>query len=250
MTDYSSASHQQMYDYVNSGSWSTVQNEADLNTKHSTSVASATTDLHNTLTKIQSAWEGAAADQFTEQTNSIVNEMHQHATNADNVAKAMAFASSSLKWAQTYMPAPPSAAEQALADVNSNPISEWGLGIATGGGSYVASKAAQDDIAQKKAVATQVMTQLASAYTQGSSQLQLTPRTPGWRYQRPYGGPGHGSNGNGKGRPERQRKQLQQRRQRKRLQHRRNHADAGRDAELQRNWTDSSGSTSRIPSVS
>src|ERR1700722_13145953 len=114
MTDYSSASHQQMYDYVHSGSPSTVQNEADLNTNHGKSVTTATSDLQKTLTKIQTAWEGAAADQISQQANSIVGQMNQHATNADNVGQVMTFVSKTLQWSQSNMPSPPSAAEQAL----------------------------------------------------------------------------------------------------------------------------------------
>ena len=182
MTDYGSTSHQQMYDFVNSGSPSNVQSEADLSTDHGKSVTSATDDLQKTLSKIQSSWSGAAADQFSQQANSIVQQMQQHAQNADQVGSVMSYAGQYLTWAQQNMPSPPSEAEQMLADVNSNSVSEWGLGIVTGGSSYIASKEAQNDIAQKKAVATQVMTQLAGAYTQAQS--QLSQRTGGNRRHR------------------------------------------------------------------
>ena len=171
MTDYGSMSHQQLYTFVQSGSVADVENAATLNANHATSVTQATTDLNNTLQKIQASWTGAAADQFTQQANALVQQMTKHAETADNTHTWMKYASDSLNWAQGQMPPPPSQAEQDLAAINSNPVEEWGLAIATGGASYVASKAASDDMAAKKAVATSVMTQLASAYSTSNSHL-------------------------------------------------------------------------------
>ena len=173
MTDYNSMSHQQLYDYVFSGSPSNVESEATLNQNHGKSVSDATSDLQKTLTNIQGAWSGAAADEFTQQANSIVQQMQIHAEGADTVHTWMNYASQYLTWAQSNMPSPPSSAEQALADVNKNSVSEWGIGILTGGTSYLASNAAQEDIAKKKAAAVSVMTQLASAY--GTANENLAP---------------------------------------------------------------------------
>ena len=173
MTDYNSMSHQQLYDYVFSGSSANVESEATLNQSHGKSVTEATTDLSNTLTKIQASWSGAAADEFTAQTTAIVQQMQQHAQAADNTYTWMNYASQYLTWAQQNMPSPPSSAEQDLADVNKNSVSEWGIGILTGGTSYLASNAAQEDIANKKAAAVSVMTQLASAYTTANSNLPV-----------------------------------------------------------------------------
>ncbi|HTJ37173.1 MAG TPA: hypothetical protein VL738_28430, partial [Dactylosporangium sp.] len=127
MTDYSSMSHQQLFDFVQSGSASYVESAATLNEDHSKSVTQATEDLQNTLTKIQSSWTGAAADQFSQQANALVQQMQQHAQTADNTHTWMNYASQSLSWAQSNMPSPPSQAEQDLAAINSNPVSEWGL---------------------------------------------------------------------------------------------------------------------------
>ena len=171
MTDYNSMSHQQLYDYVFSGSPSNVESEATLNQNHGKSVSDATSDLQKTLTNIQGAWSGAAADEFTQQANSIVQQMQIHAEGADTVHTWMNYASQYLTWAQSNMPSPPSSAEQALADVNKNSVSEWGIGILTGGTSYLASNAAQEDIANKKTAAVSVMTQLASAYTTSQENL-------------------------------------------------------------------------------
>src|ERR1700685_3304943 len=115
MTDYGSMSHQQLFDYVHSGTPSTVQTEADNNTQHSQSVTDATQQLQSTLSGIQESWSGAAADQFSQQANALVAQMNQHASDADTVGEVMNYASSSLSWAQNYMPSPPSEAEQLLA---------------------------------------------------------------------------------------------------------------------------------------
>ena len=195
MSDYSSASHQELYDYVQSGSTGDVSGAANLNSDHAKSVSEATTDLQNTLTKIQSSWSGAAADQFSQQANTLVQQMQQHAQNADKTSTWMNYASQSLSWAQTNMPSPPSGAEQALADINNNSITEIGLGILTDGGSYLASKAAQQDIANKKAAATSVMTQLASAYNTANSKLAQDSEGGGTDPVDPSGG----GNGNSKG---------------------------------------------------
>ena len=172
MTDYGSMSHQQLFEFVQSGSVGDVESAATLNANHAKSVTQATTDLQNTLNKIQASWTGAAADQFTQQANALVQQMQVHAETADNTHTWMNYASQSLSWAQQNMPSPPSQAEQDLAAINSNPVEEWGLAIATGGASYVASKAASDDMAAKKTAATSVMTQLASAYSTSNDKLR------------------------------------------------------------------------------
>src|SRR6185312_14672204 len=97
--------------------------------------------------------------------------MNQHASDADTVGQVMNYASSSLNWAQQYMPSPPSEAEQLLADVDSNAVTGVIAGIFSGGTANLASEVAKKDIENKKQAATQVMTQLASAYTQAQSQL-------------------------------------------------------------------------------
>jgi uncharacterized protein YukE len=173
MSDYSSMSHQQLYNYVHSGSPSNVESEATLNKNHSKSVSDATTELKKTLTNIQASWSGSAADEFSQQANAIVQQMEQHAQDADTTYTWMNYASQSLDWAQKNMPSPPSGAEQDLADVNKNSVSEWGIGILTDGTSYLASKAAADDIAKKKAAAVSVMTHLAASYT--TSQIDGIP---------------------------------------------------------------------------
>ena len=204
MTEYSSMSHEQLYNYVFSGSPSTVDAEATFNQKHGKSVSEATSDLQTTLAKIQASWSGAAADEFSQQANSIVQQMQQHAQIADNTYTWMDYASRSLTWAQQNMPSPPSGAEQDLADVNKNSISEWGLGLLTDGGSYLASKAAEEDISKKKAAAVSVMTQLASAYTTANSHLQsqnidggTDPGDPGGSSTKKNGQDGSGSSAGG-----------------------------------------------------
>ena len=171
MSEYSSMSHQQLYDYVFSGSPSNVESEATLNKKHATSVSDATTELKKTLTSIQASWSGSAADEFSQQANSIVQQMEQHAQNADTTSTWMSHASQALSTAQKTMPSPPSSAEQGLADINTNSVSEWGVGILTGGTSYLASKAAAEDISKKKAAAVSAMTKLASAYNVSNDNL-------------------------------------------------------------------------------
>jgi len=171
MTDYGSMSHQDLYNYVHSGSPSTIQAEADTSTQHSQSVTEATQELQTTLAGIQSSWSGAAADQFSQQANALVAQMNQHASDADTVGQVMTYASSSLTWAQKYMPSPPSEAEQLLADIDSNAVTGVIAGIFSGGTANIASEVAKQDIANKKQAATQVMTQLASAYTQAQAQL-------------------------------------------------------------------------------
>ena len=200
MTEYNSMSHQQLYDYVFSGSPSNVESEATLNQSHGKSVTEATTDLSNTLAKIQASWSGAAADEFTQQTNSIVQQMQIHAEAADTVHTWMNYASQYLTWAQQNMPSPPSSAEQDLADVNKNSVSEWGIGILTGGTSYLASNAAQEDIANKKTAAVSVMTQLASAYGTANSNLtslSIGGGTDHTKYPPPGGGSNSGQGGSG-----------------------------------------------------
>jgi type II secretory pathway pseudopilin PulG/uncharacterized protein YukE len=197
MTDYGSMSHQDLYNYVHSGNPSTIQSEADNNTQHSKSVTEATQELQTTLAGIQSSWSGAAADQFSQQANALVAQMNQHAADADTIGQVMNYASSSLSWAQKYMPSPPSEAEQLLADIDSNAATGIIGGLLTGGAANLASEAAKQDIANKKQAATQVMTQLASAYSQAQSQLPSSQSL----YEDPTN-PGSGSkdgNGNGSG---------------------------------------------------
>ncbi|HWG25164.1 WXG100 family type VII secretion target [Actinospica sp.] len=189
MTDYGSMSHQQLYDFVQSGSAGDVESAATLNANHAKSVTEATDDLQKTLTNIQSSWSGAAADQFSQQAMALVQQMQQHAQTADNTHTWMNYAGQSLGWAQQNIPSPPSQAEQDLAAINSNPVSEWGLGVLTDGASYLASKAATDDITKKKAAATSVMTQLASAYSTANSHLTAS--------HDPIDGGSDGNNGSG-----------------------------------------------------
>ena len=174
MTDYNAMSHQQLYSYVWSGSPSAVEGEATLNQAQSKAITSAANNLFTTLTKIQSSWSGAAADEFTQQTNAILNQMKDHAEAAQKIYTAMSHASSVLQWAQTYMPSPPSEAEDAIADIDKNGVVGTILGIGTFGTSTLASEAAEKDIEAKKATAVHVMTALASAYTTAAGELTRT----------------------------------------------------------------------------
>jgi uncharacterized protein YukE len=174
MTDYNAMSHQQLYSYVWSGSPSAVEGEATLNQAQSKAITSAANSLFTTLTKIQSSWSGAAADEFTQQTNAILNQMKDHAEAAQKIYTAMNHVSSVLQWAQTYMPSPPSEAEDAIADIDNNGVVGTILGIGTFGTSALASEAAKKDIEAKKATAVHVMTALASAYTQATNELTQT----------------------------------------------------------------------------
>jgi uncharacterized protein YukE len=174
MTDYNAMSHQQLYSYVWSGSPSAVDGEATLNQSQGKAITDAANNLFTTLTKIQSSWSGAAADEFTQQTNAILNQMKDHAEAAQKIYTAMSHASSVLQWAQTYMPSPPSEAEDAIADIDDNSVVGTIFGIGTLGASALASEAAKKDIEAKKATAVHVMTTLASAYTQAASELART----------------------------------------------------------------------------
>jgi uncharacterized protein YukE len=174
MTDYNAMSHQQLYSYVWSGSPSAVDGEATLNQAQGKAITDAANNLFTTLTKIQSSWSGAAADEFTQQTNAILNQMKDHAEAAQKIYTAMSHASSVLHWAQTYMPSPPSEAEDAIADIDNNGIVGTIFGIGTLGASALASEAAKKDIEAKKATAVHVMTALASAYTTVASELTDT----------------------------------------------------------------------------
>jgi uncharacterized protein YukE len=171
MTDYNAMSHQQLYSYVWSGSPSAVEGEATLNQAQSKAITSAANNLFTTLTKIQSSWSGAAADEFTQQTNAILNQMKDHAEAAQKIYTAMNHVSSVLQWAQTYMPSPPSEAEDAIADIDKNGVVGTILGIGTFGTSALASEAAKKDIEAKKATAVHVMTALATAYVSAESEL-------------------------------------------------------------------------------
>jgi uncharacterized protein YukE len=174
MTDYNAMSHEQLYSYVWSGSPSAVEGEATLNQAQSKAITSAANSLFTTLTKIQSSWSGAAADEFTQQTNAILNQMKDHAEAAQKIYTAMNHVSSVLQWAQTYMPSPPSEAEDAIADIDNNGVVGTILGIGTFGTSALASEAAKKDIEAKKATAVHVMTTLASAYTTAAGELMRT----------------------------------------------------------------------------
>lgn len=171
MTDYNAMSHQQLYAYVWSGSPSAVEGEATLNQSQGKEITDAANGLFSTLTKIQSSWSGAAADEFTQQTNAIINTMKDHAEAAQKIYTVMNHVSSVLHWAQTYMPSPPSEAEEAIADIDNNAVVGTIIGIGTFGTSALASEAAKRDIEAKKATAVHVMTTLALAYATAQNEL-------------------------------------------------------------------------------
>ena len=171
MTDYNAMSHQQLYSYAWSGSPSAVEGEATLSQSQGKAVTDAANSLFSTLTKIQSSWSGAAAEEFTQQTNAIINQMKDHAEAAQKIYTVMSHVSSVLSWAQKYMPSPPSGAEEAIADIDNNAIVGTIIGLGTFGTSALASEAAKEDIEAKKATAVHVMTALASAYTTATNEL-------------------------------------------------------------------------------
>ena len=94
MTDYNAMSHQQLYSYVWSGSPSAIEGEATLNQAQGKAVTDAANGLFATLTKIQSSWSGAAAEEFTQQTNSIINTMKDYAEAAQKIYTVMNHVSS------------------------------------------------------------------------------------------------------------------------------------------------------------
>ena len=75
MTDYGSMSHQQLYTFVQSGSVADVSERGHPQREPRQVRHPGDHDLHKTLNKIQSSWTGAAADQFSQQANSLVQQM-------------------------------------------------------------------------------------------------------------------------------------------------------------------------------
>ncbi|HEU5425867.1 MAG TPA: WXG100 family type VII secretion target, partial [Actinocrinis sp.] len=164
MNDYNSADHQTLYNYVQSGDPNAMHDTAQAWQTHSTQLQDATQQLQTNLTAIQSQWQGAAADAYFQQSQTVANKMQTHADNAANTSVAVTNTASALSWARGNMPSPPTWLEQQAAKIDSS----WGTGLAagllTGGEANIASEIAKHDIAQKHQQAISTMTQLASAY--------------------------------------------------------------------------------------
>ncbi|HZU56879.1 MAG TPA: WXG100 family type VII secretion target, partial [Actinocrinis sp.] len=131
MTDnsnYSNTDHQTLYNYVQSGDPNAMNETAQAWQSHSTQLQEATQELQTNLTAIQSQWQGAAADAYFQQSQTVANKMQTHADNAANTSVAVTNTASALSWARENMPSPPTWLEQQAANIDSN----WGTGIAAG----------------------------------------------------------------------------------------------------------------------
>lgn len=201
MTDYSKMNHQQLYDYVHSGNPDSMNTTAQAWQSHSQALEDATSQLQTNLTAIQSQWQGAAADAYFQQSQTVATKMQTHADDAANTSTAVTNTAGALSWARNNMPAPPSWLEQKAADIDSNFVSGAIGFLSTGGEATVASELAKHDIANKHQQAISTMTQLASAYSSAQAQLPSAPPPsvpPGGHYDDPENGSGNG-NGNGTG---------------------------------------------------
>lgn len=197
MTDYSKVDHQTLYNYAQSGNPGAMTNTADLWKQHAQAIQDATTGLQTNLTAIQSQWQGAAADTYFQQSQTVATKMQTHADNAGNTSAAVTNTANALSWARENMPSPPSWLEQQAADIDSNVVSGVVAGLLTGGAANAASEAAKQDIQNQHAKAISTMTQLAGAYTQAEAQLPA-----GAIHDDPGSGNGDGNgNGNGNGMP-------------------------------------------------
>jgi len=194
-TDYSKMDHQTLYNYVQSGNPGTMNTTAQAWQSHSQALEDATSQLQTNLTAIQSQWQGAAADAYFQQSQTVATKMQTHADDAANTSTAVTNTASALSWARNNMPDPPSWLEQKAADIDSNFVSGAIGFLATGGDATIASELAKHDIANKHQQAISTMTQLASAY--GSAQGQL-PNSSSTRLEDPGNGNNNG-NGNGNG---------------------------------------------------
>ena len=170
--NYQGMSHQQLFDYANSGNPGAIDGNHSTITSYATDLDQATTDLGNTLSAIQQEWTGAASDNYFEQAQAVVKSMQGQVSDAQNTAKALGTAYSALATARHNMPHPPSKAEELLASVNHAPA---GLnvvaGVMTDGVSALASKQAQDAINSSHQKAISTMQALAAGYEQAQSEL-------------------------------------------------------------------------------
>lgn len=170
--NYKSMSHQQLYDYVTSGSLSAIDSSQGTIKTYAGDLDQATTDLNKTLSAIQQDWTGAASDNYFEQAQTVVKNMQGQVTNAQDTAKALGTAYSALAAARHAMPHPPSGAEQALANLGNAPAGlDVVAGVMTDGISAVASKQAQDAINSSRQKAVSAMEALAAGYQQAQSEL-------------------------------------------------------------------------------
>ncbi len=191
MTDYSKMDHQKLYDYAQSGNPEAMNSTAESWQRHSQALEQATSELQSNLTAIQSQWQGAAADAYFQQSQSVAAKMQTHADNAANTGTAVTNTASALSWARSNMPDPPSWLEQQTANIDSNIVSGAIGFLSTGGAATAASELAKRDIENKHNQAISVMTQLAGAYTSARAQLPASTRIDD-----PSDGNGNG-NGNG-----------------------------------------------------
>src|SRR5581483_6630854 len=200
MTDnsnYSNTDHQTLYNYVQSGDPNAMHETAQSWQTHSTQLQQATQELQSNLTAIQSQWQGAAADAYFQQSQTVANKMQTHADNAANTSVAVTNTASALSWARNNMPSPPTWLEQQAANIDSNAGTAIVAGLLTGGEANIASEIAKHDIAQKHQQAVSTMTQLASAYSSAQQQL---PSSSASYHDDPTNGNGDGT-GNGSGNP-------------------------------------------------
>ena len=171
MTDYSKMEHQQMYDFVQSGDPNAMNSTSQAWQSHSQAIQDATNGLQSNLTAIQSQWQGAAADAYFQQSQTVAQKMQTHADNASATSTAVGNTASALSWARSNMPEPPSWLEQKTADIDSS-FGSGAIGFVLGGpGVTIASEMAKHDIEAKHQQAVSTMTQLAGAYTSAQQQL-------------------------------------------------------------------------------
>ncbi|MBS2964980.1 PPE domain-containing protein, partial [Actinocrinis puniceicyclus] len=195
MTDYSNVSHQELYNYVQSGDPNAMSDTAQAWQSHATQLQEATQELQTNLTAIQSQWQGAAADTYFQHSQTVATKMQTHADNASNTSVAVTNTASALSWARGNMPSPPSWAEQQAANIDSNAATGIVAGLLTGGEANIISEIAKHDIAQRHQQAVSTMTQLASAYSSAQQQLPNSEPTLG-QYKDPTDGNGDGGNNN------------------------------------------------------
>jgi WXG100 family type VII secretion target len=196
MTDYSKMDHQTLYNYVHTGSPDAMNRTAQAWQTHAQDLEQATSELQSNLTAIQSQWQGAAADAYFQQSQTVAGKMQTHADNASNTSTAVTNTASALSWARSNMPDPPSWLEQQTANIDSN-FATGALGfLTTDGAATVASEMAKRDIANKHQQAISTMTQLAGAYSSAEAQLPNSVSSGHW--EDPNNGNGNG-NGSGNG---------------------------------------------------
>jgi WXG100 family type VII secretion target len=169
--EYAKTPHPQLFQYTWSGNPEALHALADRLTSHSAAVDDAHAELHNRLSTLHHSWRGTAADQFTSRLSQAIERLRQHSSSAQQVAKAVTTAATALDGAQNAMPAPPDAGEQFVASINDNPLTAAAAQIFTLGAANSVSANAQQDIQTKHTHASEVMTQLASAYAQAEAQL-------------------------------------------------------------------------------